>query len=330
MMKKVLVTANLPAAVLDLLRREAEVVYHPWDQPLERVALLNLVADREGLLAMITDTVDGEVMDRAPALRIVANMAVGYNNIDVAEATRRGILVTNTPGVLTEATAELAFALLLAVARRVVEGDRMVREGRFRYWAPFLFLGTEVSGQTLGIIGLGRIGRAVARRAQAFNMRVLYYNRQRLDSEEEKRLGVTYVPQEDLLRQADFVSLHVPLTEETRHLIDARALALMQPTAFLINTSRGPVVHEAALVEALKNRRIAGAGLDVYEEEPRLAPGLSELENVVLLPHVGSATVATRIRMAQLAAENLLAGLAGKRPPHLVNPEVLTVRDDIG
>lgn len=327
-MKKILVTGNLPGEVLDMLRREAEVIHHHLDRPMERTDLLRLVADRDGLLAMITDIVDGELMESAPSLRVVANMAVGYNNIDVSEATRRGILITNTPGVLTEATAELTFALILAVARRVVEGDRMVREGRFRYWAPFLFLGTEVSGRTLGIIGLGRIGRAVARRARAFHMKVLYNNRQRLPEETEREFGITYVDKDELLRRSDFVSLHVPLNEQTRHLIDARALGLMKPTAFLINTARGPVVHEAALVEALKNRWITGAGLDVYEEEPKLAPGLAELENVVLLPHVGSATIETRTCMARLAAENLLAGLAGRIPPHPVNPEVLALRPD--
>ncbi|HOK07090.1 MAG TPA: D-glycerate dehydrogenase [Syntrophales bacterium] len=324
--KKVLVTGNLPKAVLADLEREAEVTFHPEDRPMGRDELLGLVGDIDGLLAMITDHIDEELLDRAPLLRVVSNMAVGYNNIDVAAATRRGVLVTNTPGVLTEATADLAFALLLAAARRVVEGDRMVRQGRFRFWAPFLFLGTEVSGRTLGIVGMGRIGRAVAKRAAGFAMEILYYNRHRLDRETEEHYGARFCPLEDLLARADFVSLHVPLSDETRHLIDAKALALMKPTAFLINTSRGPVVDEKALVSALRRGVIAGAGLDVYEDEPRLAPGLAELDNVVLLPHVGSATTETRTKMARLAARNLLAALRGETPPHPVNPEVLAKR----
>ncbi len=254
---------------------------------------------------------------------MIANMGVGYNHIDIAAATRRGIPVSNTPGVLTDATADLAFTLILAVARRVVEGDRRVREGKFKLWAPFLFLGREVSGKTLGIVGFGRIGRAVARRAAGFGMRVLYHNRSRLTPAEERESPAEYADLNTLLAQADFVSLHVPLSGETRHLIGAEELSRMKPTAYLINTARGPVVDEVALLATLQRGMIAGAGLDVYENEPALTPGLADLPNVVLLPHVGSATLETRTAMAAMAARNLIAGLDGQRPPNLVNPEVL-------
>jgi glyoxylate reductase len=253
-------------------------------------------------------------------------MGVGYNNIDVAQATSQSILVTNTPGVLTDATADLAFALILAISRRIVEGDRMVREGRFQFWAPFLFLGSDISSKTIGIIGMGRIGQAVAKRARGFNMRVLYHSRGRLTRDEEDCLKAKYVDMNTLLGTSDFVSLHVPLTEETKHLIDTQALRAMKPTAYLINTARGAIVDEKALLEALTEKRIAGAGLDVYEQEPALTPGLTDLDQVVLLPHVGSATLETRTKMAFMAAENLLAGLRSEKPPNLVNPEVLQRR----
>jgi len=322
MKKKVLVTLNLQKEHLDRLAAECEVDVHAYDRPMERKDFLERIAGKEGLLPSITDAVDAEAMDRAPGLTVIANFGVGYNNIDVAAATVRGIPVSNTPGVLTDATADLAFALILATGRRVVEGDRMVREGRFLFWAPYLFLGRDVSGKTLGIVGLGRIGKAVARRARGFDMPVLYSNRTRLDPGEEAALGVSFRSFPDLLAQADILSLHVPLTPETRHLIDREALGRMKPSAILVNTSRGPVVDEKALVAALRAGVIAGAGLDVYEDEPYLAPGLAALENAVLLPHVGSGTWETRMKMADLAVANLLAGLKGERPPNLVNPEV--------
>ena len=255
----------------------------------------------------------------APALKVIANYGVGFEHIDLDAATRRGIPVTNTPGVLTETTADLAFALILATARRVVAGDQRVRQGKFQYWAPLLFLGQEVNGKTLGIIGMGRIGKAVARRAAGFGMKLLYHSRTRLSPLEEQELGASLQPLETLLREADFVTLHVPLTPHTRHLIGSRELELMKDSAFLINTARGPVVDEAALVAALRQGQIRGAGLDVYEKEPELSPGLADLENVVLLPHLGSATVETRTRMAVMAAENLLAGLRGDPPPNCLN-----------
>jgi len=308
---------------MDPLRKKYEVEAHAEDRPMERQQLLSRIGDRDGLLCMITDAVDEELLGRAPRLKMIANMGVGYNHIDIAAATRRGIPVSNTPGVLTDATADLAFTLILAVARRVVEGDRRVREGKFKLWAPFLFLGREVSGKTLGIVGFGRIGRAVARRAAGFGMRVLYHNRSRLTPAEERESPAEYADLNTLLAQADFVSLHVPLSGETRHLIGAAELSRMKPTAYLINTARGPVVDEVALLATLQRGMIAGAGLDVYENEPALTPGLADLPNVVLLPHVGSATLETRTAMAAMAARNLIAGLDGQRPPNLVNPEVL-------
>ncbi len=319
----VLVTGNLPGAVIAKIEAQHRAEVHSQDRPMAREAILAAIGDKHGLLSMITDAVDQELLDRAPKLKIVANFGVGFNNIDVAAASRRGIMVTNTPDVLTDATAELTMALLLAVARRMVEGDRHTREGRFQFWAPFYFLGTEITGKTLGLIGMGRIGAAVARRAAGFNMRVLYHNRNPLTAAQERDLKARHADLKTLLQASDFVSLHTPLTAETRHIIGAPELALMKSSAFLINTARGPVVDEQALLKALQQRRIAGAGLDVYENEPALTPGLDLLDNVVLLPHMGSATVETRLRMAEMAAENLLTGLDGRLPPNIVNCEQL-------
>ena len=316
---KVLVTARMPEEVLSLIGQDHQVESYDADPPIDRQKLLRSIADKEGLLCTITDRIDTEVLDRAPALKVIANYGVGFEHIDIDGATQRGIPVTNTPGVLTEATADLAFALILATARRVVEGDKRVREGKFQYWAPLLFLGQDVSGKTLGIMGMGRIGKAVARRAAGFGMKLIYHSRTRLSPTEEQELGASWQPLETLLREADFVTLHVPLTPHTRHLIGSRELELMKNSAYLINTARGPVVDEAALVAALRQGQIRGAGLDVYEREPELSPGLADLENVVLLPHLGSATVETRTRMALMAAENLLAGLRGDPPPNCLN-----------
>ncbi len=318
---KVYITNRMPESMIERIAQRHDVAGQFTDQPIPREKLLAEAADCDGLWCTIADTIDRAFLERASRLKIVANYGVGFNHIDVAAATQRGILVTHTPGVLTDATADVAMALILAAGRRVVEGDRMVREKRFEHWSPFGFLGRMISGGTLGIVGLGRIGRAVARRAAGFDMRVLYHGRKRLSAQEERTLGVVYADLDSLLAQSDYVSLHVPLTPLTHHLIGAGQLARMKPTAFLINTARGQVVDEAALVEALRRRAIAGAGLDVYENEPELAPGLSELDNVVLLPHVGSATVETRERMAGMVAENLLAGLEGRLPPNCLNPE---------
>jgi len=326
MKSKILVSGHVEEAVLRRLDDACDMLCNREDRPMERARLLEAVADRDGFLSMITDRVDAELMDLAPRLRVIANMAVGYNNVDTDAASARGILVTNTPGVVTEPTADLTFALLLAVGRRVADLDRRTRAGEFRWWAPRLFLSGDVAGKTLGIVGLGRIGKAVAERARGFRMRILYCNRKRLDPAEEQQLGVEYRGFRELLRESDFVSLHVPLTEETRHLVNRETLTWMKPTAYLLNVSRGPVVDEEALVEALQQKKIAGAGLDVYENEPALTPGLTELDNVVLLPHVGSATVDVRIRMAEMAAQNLLSALRGEVPPNLVNREALERR----
>jgi glyoxylate reductase len=298
-----------------------------WRLIEKRDILLGSISDKDGLLCMITDTIDEELLQKAPHLKMIANYGVGFNNIDLEAATRRSIWVSNTPGVLTDATADTTFALILAVARRVVEGDRITREGKFRFWAPFHFLGRQVSGKMLGIIGMGRIGQAVARRAAGFNMHVIYQSRRRIDSEEERVLGATFVDMDTLISTSDFISLHVPLTGETRHIMNRQAFEKMKSSAYLINTSRGPIVDERALFEALKAGRIAGAGLDVYEHEPELTPGLTELSNVVLLPHVGSGTIETRTRMAYLAVENLLAGLRGEIPPNCLNCQVKKITD---
>ena len=315
---KILVTGRLPEQSLALLK-DHEIDAHTLDQPMDRKTLLAKIGDKHGLLCMLTEKIDEELIAAAPQLKMIANCAVGYDNIDLSAATAGGIPVSNTPAVLTDATADLTFALILAVARRVVEGDKRTRAGDFRFWAPMVFLGSEVSGKTLGIVGLGQIGQAVARRARGFDMRILYHKRTRVDPSVEKALQAEYVNLETLLTESDMVSLHVPLSPQTRHSIGPAELSLMKPSAFLINAARGPIVDEKALYDALKENRIAGAGLDVYENEPELTPGLTELDNVVLLPHVGSATIETRTKMANLAAKNLLAGLKGEKPPNCLN-----------
>jgi glyoxylate reductase len=295
----------------------------PTEEELPPADLRRRVAGVEALMPMGAHPVPAAVIDAALRLRVIAVAAVGYNLIDVAAATRRGVLVTNTPGVLTETTADMAWALMLATARRLAEGDRFVRAERWKGVTWSLMLGRDVHGATLGIIGLGRIGKAIARRAAGFGMRLLYHNR-RPDPEAEA-LGIAYRAKADLLREADFVVIAVPLTPETRRMIGAAELRLMKPTAYLINIARGPVIDEAALVRALREGRIAGAGLDVFEDEPRVHPGLRELDQVVLSPHVGSASRATRLSMATRAAENCVVALAGQRPPNLVNPEAWRV-----
>lgn len=317
----VYVTRRVPEPGLEALRQaDCAVEVNPEDRVLTRPELLAAVRERDGVLCLLTDTIDDEVLAVAgPGCRVFANMAVGFNNVDLAAATRRGVLVTNTPGVLTETTADLAWALLMAVARRIVESDRFFRSGRWSGWGPLQFLGHDIHGATLGIVGAGRIGTAVGRRAAGFDMRVLYVDRE--ESESLNEAGGRRVDLPELLRQSDFVTLHVSFGPGTHHLIGREQLAMMKPTAYLVNTSRGPVVDEAALVDALRRRQIAGAGLDVYEHEPTPAAGLVELDNVVCIPHLGSATQATRERMALMAAENLLAALQGRRPPNLVNEE---------
>ena len=318
---RVLVTWPIAESALRRLRERCEVVevLAPGEAATPG-RLREAVADKDALLCLVTERVDAALLDAGSRLSVVANMAVGYDNVDVAAAAARGIAVTNTPGVLDDATADLAMALLLAVSRRVAEGDRLVRSGGFTGWRPDLLVGTEVAGKTLGIVGMGRIGSAMARRgALGFDMQVLYVARS-AKPEAERDLGARRVSLEELLGASDFVSIHVPLGTSTRHLIDRTAIARMPAHAFLVNTSRGAVVDEAALVEALRERRIAGAGLDVYEREPQLASGLAELDNVVLLPHLGSATVETRERMAHRAVDNVLEVLAGRPPRDPVSP----------
>jgi glyoxylate reductase len=320
----VYVCRPLPGRALDLLRERCAV--HVWPDPEippPREVLLEAVREAEGLVTLVTERVDETLLAAAPRLRVVSNVAVGYDNVDVAAATRRGVVVTNTPDVLTETTADLAWALLLAAARRVAEADRFTRAGRWKAWGLELLLGQDVYGRTLGVVGMGRIGRAVARRAGGFRMRVLYTSRTRCE-EVERELGAEWRALDDLLAEADFVTLHTPLTQETRHLIGRERLRRMKPTAVLVNTARGAVVDEQALVEALRERWIWAAGLDVFEQEP-LPPDspLLSLDNVVLAPHIGSASFTTRARMAEMAAENCLAVLSGRRPPNPVNPEAL-------
>jgi glyoxylate reductase len=321
MKPRALVTRPLPAPVLELLAAHCDVHVHPEDAPLKPAQLVEACREVEGLL-VVGVRVNEEVVRQAPRLRVVANCGVGYDHIDVAACTARRIPVTNTPGVLTDSTADLAFALLLAVARRVVESDRFIRAGRWKQWEWGMLWAADVHHKTLGLWGFGRIGQAVARRGRGFAMRILYHSRHRATEALERELDAQYVSREILLHESDFLSLHVPLRPQTHHLIGADELALMKPTAFLINTARGKVVDEEALVAALKTGKIAGAGLDVFEHEPHPHPDLLKMDNVVLMPHVGSATGETRLKMALLAAENLIAALQDRHPPNVVNPEV--------
>lgn len=320
----ILVSRIIPEEALALARQRAEVDLHPGPHPLPKSELIARLKDKQGLVCLLTDRIDAEVFASAPRLKVVANVAVGYDNIDVASATARRVVVTNTPEVLTETTADFAWTLLMAVARRLTEADQYVRAGKFTRWELMLLLGNDVHGKTLGILGFGRIGRAIARRALGFRMRVLYHDAVRADPGTERELGATFVDKATLLRESDFVTLHAPLLPDTRHLIDAAELRLMKPTAYLINAARGPLVNEAALVQALKERWIAGAALDVYEEEPKVHPDLLHLPTVVLAPHIASASAETRLKMATMAVENCLAVLEGKPPLTPVNREVLT------
>ena len=318
------VTRIIPEPALDLLREAGDLWVSDRDAPLEREDLHQAVEGATAAITLLHDRVDGEFLDAAgPQLRCVANVAVGYDNIDVEAASSRGVLVTNTPAVLTEATADLTFGLVLMVTRRLGEGERVIRSRTPWSWHMFYMLGTGIQDKTLGIVGLGAIGKAVARRGRAFGMRIAYADAQRADPEVEGELEAAFVGLDELLATADVVCLHCPLTEETRHLIDAERLEQMKPTAFLVNTARGPIVDEAALAEALRERRIAGAALDVYEHEPDVDPGLLELDNAVLVPHLGSATLETRTAMAVLAARNAIAATSGQPPLTPVNAEVL-------
>jgi lactate dehydrogenase-like 2-hydroxyacid dehydrogenase len=319
---RVFVSRVIPQPALDLLSAQTEVELNVPDQPLSKPELISHLQGKDGLVCLLTDVIDEQVLTSSLSLRVVSNVAVGYDNIEVKAATRQKIAVTNTPGVLDDTTADFTWALLMASARRLVEADRYARVGKFQGWGIMLLLGHDVCGKTLGICGMGRIGRAVARRARGFSMKILYTDTQRIEVSLEKELGVAFTDKETLLRESDFVTLHVPLLPETTHYISRRELSLMKKTGYLINASRGPVVDEEALVEALRAKQIAGAALDVFEYEPKIHPGLIELDNVVLAPHIASASVETRTRMATMAAENMIAALEGKIPPHIVSPEI--------
>jgi glyoxylate reductase len=321
----IVVTRRIPEPALELLRAADEVWLSPHDRPLTRDELHEAVAGADALITLLHDPVDTALLDAAgPQLKCVANVAVGYDNIDVAAATERGIVVTNTPGVLTDSTADLAMALILMVTRRLGEGERLIRSRTPWSWDMYFLLGTSLAGKTLGIVGLGAIGRATAHRAHAFGMEIVYAGPRRVSEETETELGgARRVPLMQLLASSDVVTLHTPLTPDTRHLINSTALRQMRSDAYLVNTARGPIVDEAALVKALRSDKIAGAALDVFENEPDVHPGLLELDNVVLIPHLGSATIETRTAMAVLAAQNAVAVLRGEKPPTAVNPEVL-------
>jgi glyoxylate reductase len=321
-----LISRSLPTDAVTRARTGADVDVNEADAPLPRNELIRRLQGRQGLVCMISEAVDEELLASCPDLKVASNVAVGFNNIDVAAATRHGVVVTNTPDVLTETTADFAWTLLMAISRRVVEADRYVREGKFDQWKNMLLLGGDIHGKTLGIVGFGRIGRAMAKRAQGFGMRVLYQDAVAADPATERELRASRTDITTLLKESDFVTLHTPLLPETRHLINAQSLKTMKKTAYLINASRGPVVDEAALAQALKEGWIAGAGIDVFEDEPRIHPGLMGLTNAVLAPHIGSASWETRLQMANLAVDNCLAVLEGRTPPTPVNAEALARR----
>jgi glyoxylate reductase len=318
---KILVTHRLFEEPRAKLEEICEAEYWSDSERPPRAEVLRRVADKDGLICLLTEKIDDELLSAGPRLRTVANIAVGFDNIDVDACTRRGVAVSNTPGVLDETTADFAWTLLMAVARRLIEGDALCRSGQWKGWNLDQLVGGDIWGKTLGILGFGRIGRAVARRASGFGMRVIYNDAVRAPSEIESELRAEYMERDAVLREADFLSLHVPLLPETRGLIGPRELALMKPTSFLINTSRGPVVQEAALITALERRQIAGAALDVFEREPQIGHGLLR-PNVVLAPHLASASLETRTRMAMMAVENTIAFFEGRRPPNIVNPDV--------
>lgn len=322
MMKpKVLVTREVFDETLDYLAQHCEIDSNQQDVPLTAAALAQRLADKDGLMCCLTDRIDSALVGAAPRLKVVANIAVGYNNIDIAACTARAVMATNTPGVLDDSTADLAWALMLATARRLTEVESYIRGGEWTGWRLKQWLGIDVHHATLGIVGMGRIGQAIARRASGFEMRVIYHNRKPVAKDIEARLNARYVGMPDLLAQSDFVVLQVPYSPKTHHLIGAAELQSMKPTAILVNSTRGGVVDDAALIAALKAGTIRGAGLDVFENEPKLDPGFLDLRNVVLAPHIGSSTEATRRAMAMTAAKNLVAALNGEQPPNLLNPE---------
>jgi len=323
MKPKILVTREIFDDTLAYLAQHFEVTANQADTPYTADALAQALADKAGALTTLTDRIDAALLARAPNLKAVCNIAVGYNNFDLPALSARGVMATNTPGVLDASTADFTWALILATARRVTEAEAWLRAGEWKGWALKQFLGVDVHGATLGVVGMGRIGQAVARRALGFDMPVVYYNRQRLSPEVERACNATYASLDDVLTRADILTLHVPYSPATHHLIGAEQLAQMKPTAILINAARGGVVDDAALVAALRERRIAAAGLDVYENEPKLNPEFLRFKNVVLMPHIASSTERTRRKMARMAADNLVAALTTGRPPNLLNPDAL-------
>lgn len=317
------ITSEIPEKGLEILKKEFEIKTNNSGKSLSKNELIAEAKEADAILPLLSDEIDGQVMDELENLKVIANYAVGYNNIDVQAATKRNIIVTNTPDVLTETTADLTWGLLLAVARRIVETDKILRNGNFEGWAPKVLLGKEVNNKTLGIIGLGRIGKAVAKRAQGFNMKVLYNKRNRLDKKTEEKLDVEYRDFENILKEADYISINTPLNKSTYHLFGAKEFSLMKNDGILINTGRGPIIDEKKLVKALGNEEIGGAGLDVYENEPEVEEGLLKFENVVLTPHIGSATYQARNKMAELAAKGAVAGYKRENIPNIVNKELL-------
>lgn len=322
MKQKVFISGMIPSVAYDMLSKEFDVTMHNDLRLLTKEEIINGVKNSDALLSLLSDNIDADIIQAAPNLKIIANYGAGFNNIDLKAATARKIPVTNTPAVSTNATAELTFGLLLAIARRIVEGDQVTRSGNFTGWAPLYYLGTEVSGKTLGVIGMGNIGRAVAKRARGFDMKIIYYDKFRQSPEVEKELGLEFMTQEEVIKNADFLTLHANYSPELHHMIGEKDLAMMKPSAYLISAARGQMVDEKALLKALQNNTIKGAALDVYEFEPAITPGLEKLDNVVLCPHLGNATVETRDAMAQIAAQNIISVLKGGKPQSCVNQEI--------
>lgn len=313
---KVFITYKIPESGINLLKEKFDVDVYEGEKFLTKQEMMERLKDADAVVTQLRDPVDKEFIDAGKKLKIIANYAVGFNNIDVEYAKQKGIYVTNTPDVLTEATADIAWALILAVARKIIPADKFTREGKFEGWKPNLFLGYEIYGKTLGIIGMGRIGKAVARRAMGFGMKIIYHNRKRV--EDDYKYNAKYVDLETLLKESDYISINAPLTNETYHLLNKERLSLLKKNAILVNTARGPIIDEKALYELLKDGKIAGAGFDVYENEPKITEGLEKLDNVVLLPHIGSATYETREKMSIMVAENIIDALEGKIPRNLV------------
>jgi len=318
MKPKILMTRKILPEAYEYLKEHTEIEVAAEDRNPEKEEIMEKIKDKEGLLSLLTDEIDKEAMDSSPSLKIIANCAVGYDNVDINYAKKKGILVTNTPGVLTDTTADLTWALIFAVARKIPQADKYTREKKFKGWTLDLFLGKEITGKRLGIVGMGRIGKTVALRAQAFKMEILYFDPHRLSTEEEKTFKVSFLPLDELLSTSDIITIHASLNPQTHHLISKEKIKLMKKEAILINVARGPIVDEEALTEALEKGQIWAAGLDVYEFEPDIHEKLLSLDNVVLLPHIGSATYETRLKMSMMAARNLVQGLRGEKPDNLV------------